>query len=567
MQLQEFLDRLRLKTNKGAKKSQGGYVSCCPAHDDSNPSLSIAEDHNGKILLKCFAGCSVEQICIALGLNLSDLFFASPIQPTKTIYSYTDENGQELYRKIRVEHGLNGKAKSFYSEHTTASGKIVSNLQGCRRVLYRLPEVLKAIASGQLIYLVEGEKDADRLAMQGLVATTSLDSLKWPDEFTETLKGANVIVLYDMDKTGLERRDLLRKTLQGKVRSLRVVDLPGLTYQESHGADISDWLAMGHTTTELLEVVAKISDDLSSNKMKGLRVVTMNEFLAMKLPSREMLLSPIIPMQGLILLYAKRGVGKTHVALGIAQAVSQGGSFLGWKAPQARKVLYIDGEMPASSMQERLRRMIAAEESGSQSFFQLITPDLQEGAMPDLSKREGREAIEEAVSNSDLIIIDNLSCLFRSGIENEAESWQPAQDWALELRRQGKSILFVHHAGKGGQQRGTSKKEDILDTVINLKQPEGYRADQGACFEVIYEKTRHFSGEEARPFRVQLRENETDKLWHWDITDVQGDPAVIRVAELTKKGYTIQEIMQEASLSKSKVETRQKKARELGLIG
>ena len=72
------------------------------------------------------------------------------------------------------------------------------------------------------------------------------------------------------------------------------------------------------------------------------------------------------------------------------------------------------------------------------------------------------------------------------------------------------------------------------------------------------------TGEDARPFQVQL--NEKDNLWSWDIMDVQEDPAVVMVAELTKRGSTISEIQKETGLSKSKVETRQKKAREQGLI-
>ena len=102
-----------------------------------------------------------------------------------------------------------------------------------------------------------------------------------------------------------------------------------------------------------------------------------------------------------------------------------------------------------------------------------MTQDLQGEPMPDLSTKGERAALEKFILDSDLII-DNISTLFRSGIENEAESWQPVQDWALELRRRGKSVLFIHHAGKGGQQRSTSKREDILDAVITLKQPEGY---------------------------------------------------------------------------------------------
>jgi putative DNA primase/helicase len=185
--------------------------------------------------------------------------------------------------------------------------------------------------------------------------------------------------------------------------------------------------------------------------------------------------------------------------------------------------------------------------------------------MPDLSTKAGRDSIEEFVADCDLIIIDNISSLFRSGVENEAESWQPAQDWALELRRRGKSILFIHHAGKGGQQRGSSKKEDILDAVICLKHPPNYRADQGARFEVVFEKTRHFAGKEAMSFLAELRES-SDSLWHWHIDQVQIDPEILIVAELSKKGHTIKEIVEQTGLTKAKVEGRMKTARDLELI-
>ena len=65
----------------------------------------------------------------------------------------------------------------------------------------------------------------------------------------------------------------------------------------------------------------------------------------------------------------------------------------------------------------------------------------------------------------------------RTGRENEAEGWLPVQDWALGHRRAGRSVLFIHHAGKGGLQRGTSRREDVLDTVIGLRRPTDYSAD------------------------------------------------------------------------------------------
>ena len=369
---------------------------------------------------------------------------------------------------------------------------------------------MKAIEKNQPIFLVEGEKDADNLIQHFIPATTAAFSSEWKDEYTETLANTDVVLLFDYDKAGFNRRDLICKKLFGRVKRLRVVDLPGLEYRESHGEDITDWLnKAGNTISRFLEIaknapdyVATISEPTQDAPQIGsIKTISLEDFLALELPPRKMLLAPFLPKQGLVLLYAKRGVGKTHIALGAAYAVASGGRFLKWHAPIPQKVLYIDGEMPANSMQERLRKLDNANNKKVElRFLHIITPDLYEGAIPDLSTKEGRAQIEEIVERFDLIIIDNISSLFRSGIENEAESWQPAQDWALQLRRKGKSVLFVHHAGKSGGQRGSSKKEDILDAVINLKQREEYDPEEGACFEIHFEKARHFFGNDAAPF-------------------------------------------------------------------
>ena len=241
-----------------------------------------------------------------------------------------------------------------------------------------------------------------------------------------------------------------------EVKRLRVVDLPGLEYSESHGADISDWLNMGNTTDQLKDLVNQtpnyiphkntINAPIETGKIKS---ICLGEFLSLELPPREIILAPFLTKQGLIMLYASRGIGKTHVALGIAYAVASGGSFLKWNAPIPRNVLYIDGEMPATALQDRLRRISSqSPKKAESSSLILITPDLQNDIIPDLATKEGQDAIEEFIKDRDLIIIDNISSLFRSSAENEAESWQPIQEWALGLRRRGKSVLFVHHAGK-----------------------------------------------------------------------------------------------------------------------
>ena len=123
----------------------------------------------------------------------------------------------------------------------------------------------------------------------------------------------------------------------------------------------------------------------------------------------------------------------------------------------------------------------------------------------------------------------------------------------------------MHHAGKNGSSRGSSKREDILDAVICLKNPSGYRSDQGAKFEVVFEKTRHFAGEDAASFQVELCELE-DGLWDWKVSNLEIDSLLMKVVDLLKEGRTLKEIQEKTGLSKSQVETKKKKAKEQGLL-
>jgi|SRR5579863_5256908 len=474
-------------------------------------------------------------------------------------YPYSDEQGNLLYVKYRTVGP--DDSKRFYYEHVL-DGQLVKGLGECRRVLYWLTEVQKAIVEERTIHLVEGEKDVETLRKFGFTATTAPSTTEWRDEFTEMLNGADVALFHDYDKTGLKRRDMLCAKLYGNVKRLRVVNLPGLEYSDSHGKDITDWFEMGTTIEQLLDIVNKTPDYMPPGI---LRVVTIDKLLSLVLPEREMLLAPFLPSQGLAMLFAKRGVGKTFVALAIAYAVASGGTYLRWSAPKAKRVLYIDGEMPAVLMKERLSmiknmsNLVPAD-----GFLEILTPDLQEGPMPDLSTKEGRQALEALIENFDLIIIDNISCLFRSGSENESESWQEAQEWALDLRRRGKSVLFVHHAGKNGVQRGTSKREDILDAVISLKQPEDYKSEDGARFEVHFDKARHFSGEDARPFVAQLTQE--NGIYCWKISGTAEDEEIAKVATMRTSGSTIEHIVEKTGRTKSQVETLIKKAKEQRLL-
>ena len=248
-------------------------------------------------------------------------------------------------------------------------------------------------------------------------------------------------------------------------------------------------------------------DDGGAQSKRRLMALTAGELLRMEIPEREMLLDPVLPSKGLVLVYSKRGVGKTFVALCIAYAVASGGACLRWHAPKPRRVLVIDGEMPLIVLKRRLASIAisSATEPPAPDYIRIIAADYQERSIPDLGTAEGVQAIEEHIADGvDLVIVDNLSTLCRAGKENEGDSWIPIQEWALDLRRRGISVLFIHHAGKGGAQRGTSKREDVLDTVIVLRHPEDYSPADGARFEVHLEKARGALGDQAKPFEARL---------------------------------------------------------------
>lgn len=300
--------------------------------------------------------------------------------------------------------------------------------------------------------------------------------------------------------------------------------------------------------------------DIPNAIPRVVKAVTAADLMQMDLPVREHLLAPWLPFQGLAMIYAPRGIGKTFFSLNVAYAVASGGEFLAWKAPRARKVVYIDGEMPARTMQERLKGIAKAHAATiTDDYLRIVTPDLQDdGFMPDLSRRDGQSAMDTILGDAELVVVDNISCLCRSGIENEADSWAPVQAWVLHLRALGKSVLFVHHAGKGGAQRGTSRREDVLDTVVALKRPGDYSPSSGASFEIHFEKARSFFGCDADPLAATMTSNAHGQVT-WVYSRLETTNAA-KVTELVKEGLSDAEIARELGVNRSTVGRHRKAA-------
>mgnify|MGYP002633606287 CR=1 FL=1 len=298
------------------------------------------------------------------------------------------------------------------------------------------------------------------------------------------------------------------------------------------------------------------------HNLSGIVAADLGTFLNLEIPPRTCLISPWLPSGGLTQVYAYRGIGKTHFALNVGYAVATGGEYLGWKCSTPKRVLYIDGEMPAADMQERLR-MIMGEETITAHNFILVTPDLQNVVTPNLATEEGQQNLESYTSEADLIIVDNISTLCRTGKENDSDQWTQVQRWLLKMRSEGRSVLLVHHAGKNGNQRGTSAREDVLDTVIALKRSKGSSPTEGANFEVHFEKNRGFTGTDAQAFNATLSiENGKQKWSRQSLVDSTFN----RCVALANQGLEQSEIVIELDVHKSTVSRCLKKARAEGLI-
>ena len=287
-----------------------------------------------------------------------------------------------------------------------------------------------------------------------------------------------------------------------------------------------------------------------------------SDFLNLDIPPRQMLLVPILPERSLAMLYAPRGLGKSWLSLSIGLAVATGQSLLRWSAPKPRRVLLVDGEMPMASLQERLRSLSFGLGDIPDENFKILAADYVEHGI-NLTSDEGQRSLESLLDDVDLLILDNLSTLCTSS-ESASDAWLPMQNWLLKLRRQGIAVLLIHHAGNNGRQRGTSRREDALDTVIALRHPEDYSPEQGARFEIHFEKIRNQAeGAGALPFEAKLESFVADGCdgIRWSIADLI-PPILKQATELFLDGPTVREVA--ATLRISKCEAGRLRATRIG---
>ena len=286
-------------------------------------------------------------------------------------------------------------------------------------------------------------------------------------------------------------------------------------------------------------------------------ILTTGPLMAADRAPRTDLLPPWLASDTAALLYGPRGLGKTFVALGIAWAAASGGSFLNWHAHRPHRVVYVDGEMAAVDMQKRLALFGSAP-----ATLDFMLSDMQRAGPPDIGTQKGQLRLMEAWGHPELVVLDNLSSL--AGFTGDPDRWQELQYFLTLQRRVGRAVLMIHHANKKGLQRGTNRREDVVDIVMSLRRPLDYAAREGARFEIHFDKARGLHGDAVEPIEAQL---ETDMVgvarWRWRPAQ---ERLVNRVAALLNEGLSTPKMAEQLGIARSYAYRLRDRAREKGLL-
>lgn len=237
-------------------------------------------------------------------------------------------------------------------------------------------------------------------------------------------------------------------------------------------------------------------------------VVDFPALLSLTIPERKCHV-PWLSEGGIVMAYGPRGVGKTFFTLGLATALTTGDAFLRWPVTAPVGVLYVDGEMSLHELRTRTTALTGHHPKAPLHFlsgervYHTLERDLVLTGEP---MRDAVMTLLTAQPDIRVVILDNVSCLFPGINEDKKQDWEPISAWLIRLRHRGLAVVLVHHAGKGGEQRGTSGREDALDAVIQLSRPADYDAREGCHFQLHFTKARSVKGEDVAPLDVKLRE-------------------------------------------------------------
>ena len=416
----------------------------CPAHDDGEASLNVSPGRNQPVVLHCHAGCETPDILVAAHLGW-EAITNPPEQQAETIwtpagnashvYSYTDEAGEELFQVLRVPKG---GSKTFRQRHMI-DGRWVWNINDVRRVLYRLPEVKRAIEQGHMVYLVEGEKDVETLRMMGLTATTMpMGAGKWQPEYSDMLRGAQVTIVTDADEPG--RRHA--RTVQ---QALSEVDVAATVVEPKAGAkDVTEHLGQGGTIASLVEIRTA-----GQPQGRPANALNLDEMADLTFPPDDFVIDHSLAREERMILTGHEGVGKAEMLRQFAVMTCAGIHPFTCLPMTPRRVLYVDAQDSKRQQNEvyaRLRRLCRLHHLSYDPNGLMILSEYEDP--PDLLTLAGADWLYERIMafRPDLVCMGPIQNLVGRDVKDDdvVRKFKHAVDRSREIC--GSAYVMEHHA-------------------------------------------------------------------------------------------------------------------------
>ncbi len=400
-------------------------------------------------------------------------------------YIYTDEEGVYRYEKPRYETD-NGK-KTFRIRKKNKAGGYDWGKGDCEPVLYKLPDLVDKERASEIIFIVEGEKDVDRLTGLGLLATCNFDGAsssnqkpKWRSEiYDRYFLKRDVVLLADNDDPGRAHANHIADCLYHKANSVKVVVLPDLP----EGGDVSDWFDQGYTLDELLYTCHEapfwepVKEEVPGWQLRSLRDAYGD------LPPYEFLVDGVIQIPSLTIVYAAPGELKTMLLIDMMVAVAGG---LDWLSPTDHSedgfatnqspVLLIDLENGLRRSDERVGALARARHlpiEAPVNYTCMPDPPL-DGSDPDSLRLLANHI---RMLRAKLVIVDNLGLSTGDADENSPEMAQIMGGFRRMAEDLNIAIIIIHHqrkstsvkARKGDSLRGHSSIEASVDLALLIK--------------------------------------------------------------------------------------------------
>jgi len=466
----DAMRELVLPRLEGVRKSGGGFMARCPAHDDGKASLSVSPGRDQPVVLHCHANCDPEAILGKLGLTWADLTNPkpraddgtwTPAGPAVAVYSYRDEAGQLLFDVCRT---VNKEFRQRVPD-PTAKGGYRWRLGDVRRVPYHLPQLIEAVKDDREIWICEGEKDVHTLESLGQAATCNPGGAgKWREEYAEFFRDASVLIVADKDEPGRAHARQVAAALGQFARELVIVEA-------ADGCkDVTDHVGAGHPLAEMPTTWSSAEPD------KVELAQDLWEFLATPDEEYDWLVPGLLERGDRLILTGFEGLGKSMLVRQLAVAIAAGlHPFSRNTRMDPKKVLLIDCENTPRQSRRRFRPLAATSE-----HLHSKVPDgglrlIHRPAGLDLTRAEDAAWLTERVTahRPDALFIGPFYRLHNANINEELPARKVVA--LLDRLREIASCALVIEAHAGHGEHGKNRSVRPAGSSLLMRWPEfGY---------------------------------------------------------------------------------------------